>query len=742
MNVQTIHLALAVFLLPLVGFVVLALFNRYVPRRGDWLVVGAMGIAVVLALIIFYRAMAGASAGKPLCDKQSWEWLLLDRPRVPADLSVTQDSSEREPSPQTVPLASDISPEGRVRVGILLDGLTAVMLVVVTVVSFLVYFYSAAYMKGDVRYGRYFASLSLFSTCMLGLVLSDNLLTLYIFWELVGFCSYVLIGHWFERKSAADAALKAFVTTRIGDVGMLIGILLIYWNVGSFRFEDIFRHVNAGGMSQEMTFLGISKSLRFWAAIGLFLGAMGKSAQFPLHVWLPDAMEGPTPVSALIHAATMVAAGVYLVGRMHPFFPPEALLVVAYIGVLTAAMSATIALVMYDVKKVLAYSTISQLGYMMLGLGVGGVVGGVASGFVFGLFHLTTHAFFKAGLFLGSGSVIHAMHHEQSMFQYGGLARKMPVTFVTFLLFTLALCGFPYLSSGFFTKDGIIAAALEFGMIHGHHRFLGWMALGAAGLTSFYMFRLIFLTFAGQPRNRHLYDHARESSATILLPLIMLALLSLGFVGSNRTFGLVARESWFSQIVQRPEVPDYATEKPGLQVTHDSRVSSDSHDIQGTHATDEQAHFAHRIATVGSTVAFSIGLFVAFVIYYLRWIEAEKIATACRPIYTFLLNKWYMDHIYRAVIVLPYLAICYMIRLFDTYLIDAIVNLWGWLGRIGSQLIGNVDLAVVDGAVNGTAHTTGFAGRMLRLTQTGQVRNYILFLITGAVALVVLFSQF
>jgi len=741
MNIETIYLAIAIFLLPLGAFGILALFNRRLPRGGDWLAIGVMGVALAFSLIIFHRAMAGANAGQPLRKERSWAWLLLNRDGGYVSPVAPQRPSGGVPSHPVAPSTTDPSSDGRVRVGILLDGLTAVMLVVVTLVSFVVFLYSAGYMKGDVRYGRYYASLSLFSASMLGLVLSDNLLTLYIFWELVGFCSYVLIGHWFERKSAADAALKAFVTTRIGDVGMLIGILMIYWNVGSFRFEDIFRYVHSGGMSQEVTILGIHGSLRFWAAIGLFLGAMGKSAQFPFHVWLPDAMEGPTPVSALIHAATMVAAGVYLVGRMHPFFPPEALLFVAYIGVSTAAISATIAMVMDDIKQVLAYSTISQLGYMMLGLGVGGVEGGVAIGFLFGLYHLTTHAFFKAGLFLGSGSVIHAMHHEQSMWQYGGLARKMPVTCVTFLLFTLALCGFPYLSSGFFTKDGIIAAALEFGMFNSGQRILGWLALAVAALTSFYMFRLIFLTFTGRPRNEHLYHHAHESPMVMALPLLLLAVLSLGFVGSNRTFGLIERESWFSRIVERPTLAKYAIQ-PAAETTVGIHEAKTTHGAaEGGHESEERAHLAHRMAVVGSVAAFAIGFAIAFAIYYLRWIDASKIATACRPIYVFLVNKWYLDHLYRVMIVLPYLAVCYAIRLFDTYIIDAIVNLCGWSGRGGSWVAGEVDSRVVDGAVNGTAWTTGLAGRILRQTQTGLVRSYILFIIVGVAVLVLLFVR-
>jgi len=740
MNEQMINLTIAVFLLPLGSFCVVALFNRFLPRRGDWLVIGAMGVAVILSLIIFERAMTGAASGRPVKVARSWDWLLLDRHPAVSGAESSVSAREREQLRQAIAANQGMTSDGRVRVGILLDGWTGIMLVVVTVVSFLVFLYSAAYLKGDVRYGRYYASLALFSTSMLGLVISDNLLTLYIFWELVGFCSYVLIGHWFERKSASDAAIKAFITTRIGDVGMLIGILLIYWNVGSFRYADVFRYVHAGGMSQEVTILGLHGSLRFWAAVGMFLGAMGKSAQFPLHVWLPDAMEGPTPVSALIHAATMVAAGVYLVGRMYPFFPAEALLLVAYIGAITAAMSATIALVMDDIKKVLAYSTISQLGYMMLGLGVGGEAGGVAAGFVFGLFHLTTHAFFKTGLFLGSGSVIHAMHHEQSMSQYGGLWKKMPLTFVTFLMFTLALCGFPYLSSGFFTKDGIIGAAIEFGMIHSRHRILGWMALGAALLTSFYMFRLIFLTFFGHPRNDHLYHHAHESPWVMVLPLIILAVLSLGFVGSNRSFGLATRESWFGRLVERPVLAQYATGADLEGLPSDSHTPTAAHtEFAISPEAEHREHVARHTAVVGSVAAFFIGLLIAYMMYFTRLINPQTFATIFRPIYLFLVNKWYMDHLYRAAVLLPYLSLCYAIRLFDNYVIDGIVNFWGWLARLGSWLTGRADLGVVDGAVNGTAWTTGFAGRVLRLTQTGQVRNYILFIIAGVTLLILLF---
>jgi NADH-quinone oxidoreductase subunit L len=750
MNEQLINYALLILLLPIAAFVVIGLFKRWIPRSGDWIAIAAMGVALVLAIVILKAAVQGAASGKPLRAERSWAWLMLSRhqapiavrPRAPettlheSGMLVPPPPTENAPPSTTTTNVAlkGVTEDGRIRVGILLDGLTAVMLVVVTLVSFLVYLYSSAYMKGDIRYGRYYASLALFSASMLALVLSDNLFTLFMGWEMVGLCSYILIGHWYERREAANAALKAFITTRIGDLGMLIGILIIYWQVGSFRFDDVFAYVQAGGMSGEVSFLGLHGTWRFWAAIGLFFGAMGKSAQFPLHVWLPDAMEGPTPVSALIHAATMVAAGVYLVGRMHPFFPHEALVFVAYIGAITAVMSATIAVVMDDIKKVLAYSTISQLGYMMIGLGVGGPEHGVAIGFLFGLFHLTTHAFFKAGLFLGSGSVIHAAHHEQRMSQYGGLRRKLPVTFATFLIFTLALCGFPYLTSGFFTKDGIIAAAIEFGMVNGKHRILGIAALGSALLTSFYMFRLIFLTFTGEPRNRKLYDHAHESPWAMVLPLVILAVLSLGFVGSNSSFGLAGHESWFGKLVQRPSLADYAATATG--------AGAAAHAAEAGHAAiGEAAEVAHNAALAGSVIVFFAGLTIAWLLYGARLINPAFIADSVRPVYLFLLNKWYMDHLYHAVVVTPYVVWCYVVRLFDTYVIDGIVNLWATLGRAGAFLVGNVDNGVVDGAVNGTAWTTGFAGRVLRLTQTGKVRSYFLFIIAGVGTLVLLLLQ-
>ena len=368
--------------------------------------------------------------------------------------------------------------EVQLTVGFEVNQLNALMLVIVSLVSFLVHTYSAGYMKGDDRFSVYYAYLGLFTFAMLGLVLSPNLLQTYIFWELVGVGSFLLIGFYFYKEEAKQAAKKAFIMTRIGDVGLLIGMILLFWQVGSFEYDEIFQAVSDGVISQGMITL---------TAILIFIGAVGKSGQFPLHTWLPDAMEGPTPVSALIHAATMVAAGVYLVATVFPLFEASeaALMTVAIVGAITAIFAATIALVQTDIKRVLAYSTISQLGYMMLALGTAGYVAGV--------FHLTTHAFFKALLFLAAGSVIHAVH-TQDIEKMGGLWKKLPKTGLLFLIGTMAISGVPLLS-GFFSKDEILISTWNAG-----HPVLFTLAIITAFLTAFYMFRLFFMVFMGKSR--------------------------------------------------------------------------------------------------------------------------------------------------------------------------------------------------------------------------------------------------
>ena len=408
-------------------------------------------------------------------------------------------------------------------IGVKLDRLSALMLLVVSGVGALIHWYSQGYMEGDRSYARYFASLSLFSFSMLGIVLATNLMQMFIFWELVGVSSYLLIGFWHERPAAADACKKAFITNRLGDFGFLIGIIMVWAAAGSLNFGLLEK-----AMQEQPELLGASAGL---IGLLLFCGAMGKSAQFPLHVWLPDAMEGPTPVSALIHAATMVAAGVFMLCRIFFLLSPDALSIIAWIGGATALMAAVIALQQDDIKRILAYSTLSQLGYMVMAVGLHAP--GAA------MFHLTTHAFFKAMLFLGAGSVIHALHHEQNIWKMGGLREKMPATYRTFLIGTLALCGVPPLS-GFFSKDGILAAAAD--SHHGNPVLFG-IGILAAVLTTLYMGRLVLVAFHGAHRSEQA-SHAKESPSVMTVPLWILLVPTLvaGFFPVehmiNQTLGL------------------------------------------------------------------------------------------------------------------------------------------------------------------------------------------------------------
>ena len=677
--------ALLIFLLPLAAFVLLGLFNRRIPRRGDFIATGVVGVCLALSLYVFLKAWGSPD---PLLANLTFNWL---------------------------PMSAAFSLPG----GLMVDRLTAVMLVVVCIVSFVVHLFSIKYMEGDVRYGRYYAGLLLFTTSMLGLVLANNLLYLYIFWELVGLSSYILIGHWFEKKSAADAAFKAFITTRFGDVGMFIGVMICYYQVGSLQYADLFAAVETG------TLAGGWRTL---AGLGIFFGAMGKSAQFPLHVWLPDAMEGPTPVSALIHAATMVAAGVYLTGRMLPIFDAPTLLFIAYIGGFTAIFAATIALVQDDIKKVLAYSTVSQLGYMILALGVGG--------YVSGLFHLTTHAFFKAGLFLGAGAVIHAMHHEQSMSKYGGLRHKMPITTLFYLLATLALAGFPGFS-GFWSKDAILADALAFSMLHGHW-FLPFAGFATVFLTAFYMFRQFFLTFTGKPRDQHAYEHAHEAPWQMLVPLIVLGSLAVvgggfggWFGGMNPSRSGIEQVRSFNAIGYSSPFVSKALEHAASETTHEA-----GHD-EGHGPEAEARHQAHYMAMALSTVLGLGGIFLGALMYLQRRdgrtvFNPDAVATRLRPAYQLLWNKYYLDELYMACLVMTTRAIGWASALFDRTIIDGIVNLVAFLGWAWSYIVEIFDRYIVDGLfVNGSARTTSYMGDRLSRTQTGLVRQYVILTVTG-----------
>jgi NADH-quinone oxidoreductase subunit L len=652
---------LAILLLPLAAFVVLTAAGRRLPRQGDVVGVGANLTAFAVAAWVFAQVIFGIHDPG---FHRTWEMNYLRLGSFHLEL------------------------------GIWLDNLTACMLVVVTLVSSMVHLFSVGYMAGDPRYTRYFAHLSLFTFSMLGLVLAHNLIALYVFWELVGLTSYLLIGFWFEKHSASNAAKKAFLTTRIGDVGMFIGILIVSWKIGDFTYERVFAGIARGDLAGSLLTL---------AGVGLFLGAVGKSAQVPLHVWLPDAMEGPTPVSALIHAATMVAAGVYLVGRLYPVFNLEAFWIIALVGSITAFLAATIAIAATDIKKVLAYSTISQLGYMIAGLGAGA--------FTAGLFHLWTHAYFKALLFLAAGSVIHAVH-TQEIFEMGGLKRKMPITFATMLVATLAISGVPGLS-GFFSKDAILAGTLAFGMAYGGIRYLPFvLLLVAAGITAFYMFRLLFVTFTGEPRDHHRFEHAHESPRVMTIPLIVLAVMSVISVGIP-----FVTDHWFADVVQPPVVGGHAEAEPT------------DHGPAGGHGpfaiTHEHEHAAHWPALGGSLLAAGLGILMAYLTYRRGVISAAAWSARLRPLHLLLKNKYFFDELYQLVVVRTTLLVARLARLFDIYVIDAMVNGAGKLAARMAWLIGGVDLFGVDGLVNGLAQTVIGFGRAARKVQTGRIQNYI-----------------
>ncbi|MBD3334291.1 MAG: NADH-quinone oxidoreductase subunit L [Candidatus Eisenbacteria bacterium] len=675
--------------LPLAGFAVQIFFARVLPRRGDWLASAWIFAGLALSTLLFVRMLGRMDPG--YLETISWEWINLDGFRV--------------------------------AMGFFVDNLTIIMLMVVTVVSAFVHLYSIGYMRGDPRYSRYFGYLNLFTFSMLGIVLCDNLIALYVFWELVGLSSYLLIGFWYEKDSASDAGKKAFLTTRVGDVFMFIGIMMVYSAVGTFNFVEIFQAVAQGELSgTRLTVAGMF----------LFGGAVGKSAQFPLHVWLPDAMEGPTPVSALIHAATMVAAGVYMVGRLFPMLTHDALLLVAYIGLATAMLGATVAMVQTDIKRALAYSTVSQLGYMMAALGVGGLVAG--------MFHLMTHAYFKALLFLGSGSVIHAAH-TQEMPEMGGLRRKMPVTFWTFVIATLAISGiFPF--SGFFSKDKILAAALAFGMESPGHMVIFILLLLGAGITAFYMFRIIFLTFTGQPRDRKIFEHAHESPWVMTVPLAVLGLLSV----------VSAWGGWFEKLITVPQMGLYAA--GGAEAAHGAAeaahaAAETAHGAaQTVHgaatgaggaehgaAGHGVAHTAHTIAMIGGLTAALAGILLSYLFYFRRTFSAEAAQKRWRPLHVLLSRKYYFDELYSLIFVRPLLAVSRGFGRFDNKVIDGAVNGSAWLTRALSFFIGLFDDKVIDGAVNGVAATLRAYGGAIRRAQTGRFQNYALGLVAVSLVL-------
>jgi len=564
-----------------------------------------------------------------------------------------------------------------------MDQLTVVMVLVVTGVGFLIHIYSVGYMAHEGGYYRFFAYLNLFMFFMLILVLAANYVLLFVGWEGVGLASYLLIGFYFLKKSASDAGKKAFIVNRIGDFGFMLGMFLLFRTFNTLDFKTLFDAVHASNLPHEGW--GVFGTFTV-ACLLLFTGACGKSAQLPLYVWLPDAMEGPTPVSALIHAATMVTAGVYVVARSHLLFEHSetALVVVATIGCATALFAATIGLVQTDIKKVLAYSTVSQLGYMFLACGVGA--------FGAGVFHLMTHAFFKALLFLAAGSVIHAMGGEQDMRQMGGLSKKIKITYWTMLVATLAIAGFPPLA-GFFSKDSILFRALTVGGKESSPG--GWTLYGVglftAILTSFYMFRLIFLTFHGKPRYDEHHVHVHESPWSMLGPLVALALLSV--VG-----GWVAAPAFWGGTDQ------FAAFLDPVFPVHEA----------GEGLSEATAHTLELWLAAVAVVSALVGFGVAFWLYLKQPGKPGQIAKSLRGVYSTLYNKYYVDEFYAAAVIRPLVWVS-----------DHV--LW----RV-------VDVEVIDGTVNGIAHGARELGNTVRQTQSGNTRSYAVWVVLGALAVIVI----
>ncbi|MDX1966036.1 MAG: NADH-quinone oxidoreductase subunit L [Planctomycetaceae bacterium] len=658
-----------------------------------------------------------------------------------------------------------------------IDSLTLVMFTMVTFIATCIHVFAIGYMHDELtedyvdhevhlpdhshfhrpgRFHRFFAFLSLFCFSMLGLVLAGNIFQVFIFWELVGICSYLLIGFYVERQSASTAANKAFIMNRVGDFGFLIGLMIIWTSLGTFRFYDVPATHSADGHTSKQEVglfhlirgdagdLQVSKdgssvylqdghgglmkagdefrTIPYWllvaAGLGVFAGCIGKSAQFPLQTWLPDAMEGPTPVSALVHSATMVAAGVYLAGRFYPVFTPEVLLTIAYIGCITLFIGASIALVVTDIKRVLAYSTISQLGYMMLAIGLGG--------WAAGLFHLVTHAFFKSLMFLSSGSVIAGCHHVQDMERMGGLRRKMPLTAAAMLVGVIAISGLaipglkpfgePIAFSGYHSKDAIVATALAYIKLNSVHGLLFIIPLITAGITAFYMFRLWFLTFSGAPRDAHVYEHAHENPAVMVGPLFVLSILAATCAIGGESGPL------FKLLAFSEPVPAGA-------------ASGALAPVQIALPTHEQVHAVHDAAGSMALLAAIIGAGLAYALYCRKLLNPADISRQLSGLNDFLLDKWRFDDAYDYLFVRPMRIVGQWCQGFDRHVLDKILN-----GSASTMVTVSAwdrwfDEKFVDGLVNLVGQVAHSAGRSLRGVQTGQLRQYVMWIAVGVVVL-------
>jgi NADH-quinone oxidoreductase subunit L len=778
---------------------------------GAYLATALMAVAAVLAVVGLVTFLGDTHKGlTPDEMAVRWsgrtDWIRIGSVHTapPAEWDKSDSAAlVRDESPAAPPV-----PQGgrALELGYRIDHLTALMVAMVTVIGTLIFVFSLGYMRDETRetvedhevdhqtaargpgephpghdhhppadhgdahahfarrgrYGRFFAYLSLFAFSMLNLLIADNLFQVFVSWELVGVCSFFLIGFYYERPSASRAAAKAFIVNRVGDAGFLVGIFIAWTAFGTLNFEEMTRRLRSPDRDTHGTLelagqlvrvnpaapdgqghpayelapkgeagshvalfpplwpdpthfhgLGYKRSndhefsappaqryfdfgaMPYWLlvvmGVGIFLGCVGKSAQVPLHTWLPDAMEGPTPVSALIHAATMVAAGVYLVGRCYPLFAPEVLLGVAYTGAVTLFVAATIALVQTDIKRVLAYSTCSQLGYMMLALGVGG--------WAAGLLHLLTHAFFKALLFLGSGSVIHGCHHEQDLRKMGGLLAKMRVTGLTMLAGVLAIAGAP-LFSGWYSKDQILSSALGYGLVHREHMALFVLPLLTAAMTGFYMFRLWFLAFAGVPRDRHVHDHAHESPAVMTAPLVVLALFSVGVAWGWPLWD--ADASYLGHLLEAGQPA------AGFVMFAPERLA---------------AHENHLVAGALALLAAVSGAGLAAAMYWRPVFDPAALRAKLGGVYTFLLRKWYFDEAYDAALVRPTVGLAFVTAAADKRPTD------GPVPPGEPELPARrFDVGTLDGLVTTAGQLVGAAGRGLRHAQTGRLRGYVLVL--------------
>jgi NADH-quinone oxidoreductase subunit L len=769
------------------------------------LMAGAAALGVTGLVLFLTDHTTGAQHAARWAERTDW---IRIGPLDSAAPPVWEKQREADPTRPTPPTALALE------IGYRIDALTAVVFAMVTVVGTLIFVFSLGYMHDETResvadhevdrqtppraasdphhpdphaspaphdhghfhrrgrFGRFFLYLSLFCFSMLNLVIADNLFQVFVSWELVGVCSFFLIGFYYERPSAARAANKAFIVNRVGDAGFLVGILIAWTYLGTLNFEEMNRRVRSPAADTHGPLADAERLVRvnptgqtdrrgspqyvlpkpdqhpgshlalfpiaweepthtdgirydghtggkisvpavttytdygvipYWLfvvmGIGIFLGCAGKSAQVPLQTWLPDAMEGPTPVSALIHAATMVAAGVYLVGRCYPLFAPEVLLVIAYVGAITLFISATIALVQTDIKRVLAYSTCSQLGFMMLALGVGG--------WVAGLLHLITHAFFKALLFLCSGSVIHGCHHEQDLRKMGGLRAKMPVTALTMLVGVLAISGAP-LMSGWYSKDMILVSAFAYASVNPVHLLLFALPLVTAGMTAYYMFRLWFLAFTGPPRDAHVHEHAHESPSVMTVPLVILAV-----------FSVCVAWGW----------PLWSAEASALgHVLEHAEPASVGATFIAERSKEHTDHAIHLIAGLGALAAALLGAAAAYAVFYRRHPDQAALATTGPAWYRFLLNKWYFDEVYDATIVEPTVALAHAAAAADKRPTDA---------QPGepAPAAKRFDFFTLDGILNALGQAAGALGGVFRSAQTGRVRAYVAALALTAVVM-------